>query len=115
MLFQHSSDHRSAGLVDPADGPPRRAAARCGQQCLDFPDERPFSVQRHGDRGTGDGCRPLVQEQVRRVDDTVNSVVVQEETSDFIGGAESVLDPADHPQRTVAVPFKMQHNVDEVL
>ncbi len=85
------------------------------QQRLDLADQRALSVQRHGDRGAGDRCRPLIQEEVRRVGDVLDSVVVQHETPDLVGRAESVLDPADHPQRAVAVAFEMQHHVDEMF
>ena len=40
---------------------------------------------------------------------------MQHETSDFVGRAESVFYPADHPHRPVAVAFEVQHHVDEVF
>src|ERR1700728_2980640 len=70
----------------------RRAARRCRQQRLNFPDERTLPVQRHRDRGPGDRCRSLIQEQAGRVGDVLNPVVVQHETADLVGRTESILD-----------------------
>ena len=40
---------------------------------------------------------------------------MQDETPDFVGRAESVFDPANHPHRPVAIAFEVQHHVDEVF
>ncbi len=88
---------------------------RRGDERLHLADHRSLAVQRHRDRGAGNGRRALVEEQSGRVGDALDPVVVQQETADFVGRAEAVLHAAHHAQRRRAVTLEVQHDVDEVL
>ena len=57
----------------------------------------------------------MVQEQSGWIRHTLDSIVLQEKTADFVSRPKPILDPADHPESRVSVTLEVQHHIHQVF
>src|SRR5690606_20050717 len=81
----------------------------------DLGGQRAGALDGDGDARAGDRLGAPGDEQAAGVAHAVDALLVQVEAADLVGGAEAVLDRADHAELGVAVALEVEHDVDQVL
>ena len=115
VAMRHRQQHGEPIAVD-ADRDPARIGAetRIGQH-LHFDQQRARSLAHHGDDAARNGLGVPRQKNRRRIRDLAQSLLDHGEHADLIGGAEAVLDRAQHAEAAAGIALEIQHRVDHVF
>ncbi|HEX4634792.1 MAG TPA: ATPase domain-containing protein, partial [Rhizomicrobium sp.] len=98
-----------------AYGTPRRAVSRRRNQRLDLHEKRARALEAREHRRARRRARAIAEKQRRRIGDFGQALAGHLEDADLVGGAETVLDRAQHAEVMTPLTFEIEHRVDQMF
>ena len=114
-FFDDSQQHAHAPGVEPGGGTLGCAVGGTADQRLHLYKIRPHTVGRSSHGNAAQSFFVMGQQDFGRVVDPAQSAVEHLEDTDFVGGAETVLDAAQDAVDVVAVALELEYDVDYVF
>src|SRR5439155_1361013 len=114
-FFDHGQDHVQPVEVDAVGNPPNHRVLCLVDQALDLDQERPGAFHGGDDHSPRSSRRGAGEDGGRRVWHLLEPGFTHGEDADLLGRAEPVLGRAQDPELLPAVPFQVQHGVNDML
>src|SRR5699024_2532413 len=115
VAVQHGQQHGHADAVRAQCDAARIVQLRDVDQRLHLDQQRAAALARHHDNTAGHGLLMARQKDGGRVGDLLQAAVGHGEHTQFVDGAEAILDGADDAVAAGGLGFEIEHGVDHVL
>ena len=113
--LQHRQQHLNTRRIQARDGTARGGCHRLIQQCLYLREQGSAALHRDGHAGTRHRVRGAGDEHAGGVQHGRDAVLVHVEAAHLVGGAEAVLNRAQHADIRVLIALELADHVHQVL